>query len=323
MENHSELIELPIAPPADWNKPDLDFENQDLIPMPTADDIATRWTRPYLTMSTESAPKDLMPFTIDSIKRHLKFTISKLNSYVAPHYIHYGQLSSGIKEPLVKCFRLVRLLNHAKEDVHAIQREIHQEMKNIYDQGPQPGEMDRLCTFQVYLTYMIALYLSPFDIYAMSQHEEGEFESHVRLQEIACICARTGITSEAEESNTRPTWESWILTSAKRRTLFTMYLFTNIYNWKKGIPNYVAEELRGAFVPDGTALWRRHDRTAWEQEYNAHLLRWSDGKLAISELWRDAETGSATRRDRVDRWLEKADEFGRELFSICAQIHGY
>jgi hypothetical protein len=151
---------------------------------------------------------------------------------------------------------------------------------------------------------------------------ETELELHVRLQEIAFHCAKTGITSIAEESKIRPTWESWIITSTKRRTLYTMYLFTSIYNFKWDLPNFVAEELRGAFVPDGDDLWGQQSRVAWEQEYDTHLSRWPDGRLAISELWRDAETGTPVRQERIDRWLVEADGFGNALFSVCAHIHG-
>lgn len=167
---------------------------------------------------------------------------------------------------------------------------------------------------------MIALFFSPIEESPFEDQTELEF--HVRLQELGFYCAKTGITSKTEESNNLPTWESWIITSTKRRTLFTMYLFTSVYNFKMDLPNFVAEELRGAFLPDGTALWGQQTRAAWEREYHAHLSRWSDGKLEISELWRGPETGSAVRQERIERWLEFADEFGMALFAVCAHIHG-
>jgi hypothetical protein len=167
---------------------------------------------------------------------------------------------------------------------------------------------------------MIAIFFSPFEEGPLEDDTELEF--HVRLQGIGFYCAKTGIISEAEKSNNRPKWESYIITSTKRRSLFTMYLFTSVYNFKMSLPNFVAEELRGAFLPDGSALWGQQNRAAWEQEYHAHLSRWPDGKLEISELWRDSETGSAARQERIERWLEFADEFGMALFAVCAHIHG-
>jgi hypothetical protein len=60
----------------------------------------------------------------------------------------------------------------------------------------------------------------------------------------------------------------------------------------------------------------------WEQEYDRHLVEWPDGELIISELWLSPETGTPPRRDRIDRWLCTADEFGVMLFATTAHLHG-
>lgn len=154
--------------------------------------------------------------------------------------------------------------------------------------------------------------------------EPEQFDEYVQLQmqEIAFRSAKAGLTCRAEESQTRPSWESWIVASAKRRTLFTMYLFTNVYNAEVGLPNFVAEELRGTLAPESKTLWEASDRAFWEREYNRHLSRWEDGMLEISELWKSAETGTDVRREKIERWLQSADEFGMMFFSVCAHIHG-
>ena len=144
----------------------------------------------------------------------------------------------------------------------------------------------------------------------------------IRMQEIAFRSSQTGLLCRAEDSSTRPAWESWIVASSKRRTLFTMYLFTSVYNSQVGLPNFIAEELRGTIVPECRVLWEARDRGYWEKEYNQHLSRWPDGMLEISELWKSVETGSEARRERIERWLQSADEFGFMLFSTCAGIHG-
>ncbi|KAJ6022733.1 hypothetical protein N7460_013128 [Penicillium canescens] len=300
---------------------DMDFEHLDLVPMANADEILDRWTRPYLNMSTASVPKAFPPYTIQYITRILKSYVSKLNSSAVPPFIHHQQVTGNVPPILANCFSLVRSwLNRMPGNEKIIQRQILREMRKIYDQGPQSCEIDRLCAFQAYLIYMMAIFSSSFEEGALE--DDTELESHIRLQGIGFYCAKTGITSEAEELNNRPKWESYIITSAKRRTLFTMYLLSSVYNFKMGLPNFVAEELRGAFLPDGSRLWGQHNRAAWEQAYHAHLSRWPDGKLEISELWRDSETGSAARQERIERWLEFADEFGTALFAVCAHIHG-
>lgn len=146
--------------------------------------------------------------------------------------------------------------------------------------------------------------------------------SIITLQELAFRAAKAGFTCKAELSRTRPSWESWIIASAKRRTLFAMYLFTNMYNSVKGLPNFLADELRGMLVPESKALWEAHDRTSWTREYNRHLSRWEDGMLQISELWKSEETGSEARRKRITKWVQSTDEFGMLLFTVCAHLHG-
>lgn len=142
------------------------------------------------------------------------------------------------------------------------------------------------------------------------------------LQDLASRTAKSGIVSTSELSSTRPTWETWIMVSAKRRSLITMYLFQDVYNFQKGLPNSVADELQDIIVPGVKALWETRDRERWIQEYDHHLSIWHDGMLRLSELWQSTETGSDLRRTRIVRWLQSADEFGMMLFAVCAHIHG-
>jgi hypothetical protein len=146
--------------------------------------------------------------------------------------------------------------------------------------------------------------------------------SMITLQELAFRAAKPGFTCRAELSGTRPTWESWVIASAKRRTLLAMYLFTSLYNSDKGRPNFLSDELRDMLVPESKALWEASERKSWEREYNRHMLKWEDGMLRISELWKSEETGSEARRNRITRWVQSTDEFGMMLFTVCAHIHG-
>lgn len=156
----------------------------------------------------------------------------------------------------------------------------------------------------------------------IEQTHLAESQTQIKMQEIAFRSSQTGLVCRAETNNTRPRWESWVVASAKRRTIYTMYLFTNVYNTQVGLPNFVAEELRGTIVPESKALWQASSRVDWEKEYNRHLSRWEDGMLEISELWKSSATGSDARRERIERWLQSADEFGVMLFGVCAHIHG-
>lgn len=142
------------------------------------------------------------------------------------------------------------------------------------------------------------------------------------LMEMAFRTARNGLFSASELARSRPSWESWILVAAKRRTIFTMYLFCSVYNADRRLPNFLAHEMRGVYAPGNKALWEAANRETWVKRYDRYLLDWEDGMLEISELWRSAETESAERRERIERWVQGADEFGMMIFGVCAHIHG-
>ncbi|KAI5306485.1 hypothetical protein KEM56_000663 [Ascosphaera pollenicola] len=118
----------------------------------------------------------------------------------------------------------------------------------------------------------------------------------ITLQEIAFRTAKAGLNCREELLRQRPSWESWIVASTKRRAIFVMYIFVSLYNAHQGMPNFVAEELKGVFVPESKKLWEATDRENWEKEYSSYQSRWGDGMLEISELWRSAETGSERLR---------------------------
>ncbi|KAJ5452491.1 hypothetical protein N7445_000674 [Penicillium cf. griseofulvum] len=299
----------------------LDFQQIHLAPMTDAEEIRDRWLRPYILGSTGQEPKQLNAHTIQYLTCVLKSYLRNLLNLTAPPFLHSMQL--GTYPPvLAYCFTLVRTwLTRIPGCEHMILGTIREEMGRIESQDAVRSDFDSLCSFQAYLIYSMTMYFFP-GAGTLEEHQSFDTQTHIRMQEIAFQSAKVGLTCRAEESQTRPNWESWIVASAKRRTLFTMYIFTNVYNTQLGLPNFVAEELRGTMAPESKILWEASNRAVWEREYNRHLSRWEDGMLKISELWKSAETGTDARRERIERWLQSADEFGMMFFAVCAHIHG-
>lgn len=141
----------------------------------------------------------------------------------------------------------------------------------------------------------------------------------ITLMEMAFRTVGNGLCCAAETSHTRPTWESWIIVSAKRRAILVMYLFSSVYNADRSLPNFLANEIGDVYAPENKALWRAKDRETWAREYDQHLSEWTDGMLKISELWRSEDPH---RRTRIERWIQTVDEFGMMIFGVCAHIHG-
>jgi hypothetical protein len=144
----------------------------------------------------------------------------------------------------------------------------------------------------------------------------------INLQDFACIVASSGLVCPAELSHESPDWESWIIAATKRRALYTMYMFDNVFCSLNGLPTLLGEELESLPAPASKSLWEASDREVWSTEYNNHLNEWPGGGLRIDELWPAPEAGLEERRKRIDKWLGSVDEFGMMLFAVTSVTHG-
>jgi hypothetical protein len=143
----------------------------------------------------------------------------------------------------------------------------------------------------------------------------------IKLQELAGDAAGKGTLCLAESEGTRPDWESWIVASAKRRTLFTTSLFDNLVNFRQGSPSFAAVELASLPAPASKVLWNAQTRRSWNQAYNQQLSHWSDGELLISDLWPQSKANLEALQPKIDRWLSSIDEFGMMLYAVTSHTY--
>ncbi|KAJ4982780.1 lysine-specific permease [Stagonosporopsis vannaccii] len=186
---------------------------------------------------------------------------------------------------------------------------LQREMSNIHDQHDSFDGPGSLAAFQAYLVYSMVLYFhlgqsrSPFLREAM-----------VNLQNLACATSRRGLMCSAEAEHVRPRWNAWVLMEAKRRTLYTMYLFDGVLSAQDGLPTALGTELSGLPAPSSKQLWQAQAREEWEKAYNAHLADLAQS-LRIEELWPIPEgldaAGRDARRRRIDIWLQHVDDLDR------------
>jgi hypothetical protein len=177
-------------------------------------------------------------------------------------------------------------------------------------------QMGQLSAFQAYLIYSMMLFFS--SPYGQSLIDR---QIMINLLDFACDVSVAGLVCPAEVSKIRPDWESWIIACAKRRTLYTLYLFDNVFCSAHNLPTFLGEELESLPAPARKSLWEAADRKVWEQTYMAHLTEWPDGGLRIDELWPDLSQDSREKQQRVDRWLQSVDEFGMMLFAVTHITH--
>ncbi|OOF91400.1 hypothetical protein ASPCADRAFT_155117 [Aspergillus carbonarius ITEM 5010] len=301
----------------------LDFTFIELVPSEDAAGIRDRWLRPYILppLGQNEVPKTYHPFTLQYISRILStYPRCMLRDEEVPPIIHRLQVvGRRMPRALANCYSLARMWEQAAVGSEALVIEtVEKEMERLEnEEPPSSDDIDLLATFQAYLIYSIMLYFSP-----LGGSPNVTDKVMITLMEMAFRTARNGLFCAAEISHTRPSWESWIVAAAKRRSIFTMYLFCSVYNADKLLPNFIADEMTGVFAPEAKVLWDASTRETWEKEYDRHLLQWEDGMLEISELWRSAETGTPRRRERIERWLKAVDEFGMMMFGVTAHVHG-
>lgn len=315
--NHfSEDLEMP-----DFSSLEL-LSGQELFCPINADDISNRWLNSYIPVPGQKN-KDY-PASITALIHRI------LNSYVAvtirgrgvPLFVHASQVTAtSIRTPLSTCLTLVRMCERPLPGSESVASEVlRREMSSLYEQHGTYDDIALLATFQAYLIYSMVLFFrlsqgsSPFLRQAM-----------MNLQDLACSSSRRGLMCTAEQQRSRPRWEAWIISEAKRRTLFTMYLFDSLLSAQDGLPTLLGTELEGLPAPANRLLWRAHTRREWETAYNTHLVDWVEC-FRIDELWPIPahldQLSILKRRSRVDQWLENVDEFGTMLYAVTSCTHG-
>ena len=288
-----------------------------------ADDIVSRWLHPYVPVPGQE---------VKIYPDHIKAFIPKiLGSYASiavrgrevPPFIHAAQMQPPLaRPPLSTCLSLVHMCERLLPGSESTAVEVvRREMGNLYEQHASMGDgITLLSAFQAHLLYLMVLFFK-------LGHLVGQFlrRDMMDLQEIASLCCRRGLVCVAEQNRARPRWESWIVAEAKRRTVYTMYLFDSVLSTKEGLPTFFGTELLGLPAPLGKSLWEAEAQRDWGTAYNTYLADWAGGGLRIDELWPAPswldEPGLVGRRKRVDQWLDEIDGFGTMLFAVSGSSH--
>ncbi|CEP64899.1 Zn(II)2Cys6 transcription factor domain-containing protein LALA0_S14e01772g [Lachancea lanzarotensis] len=302
----------------------LHFEHLDLVCTVNSDEIRNRWLNafaPPLDHSVKAYPSGVMVF----ISRMLKaYTLMPARQKLMPPFVHrLQQRPSEVPDSLANCFSLLKLCEGrlpASEPI--IKSFLTQEMDRLYEQYESYDELNLVAAFQAYLIYSMTIFFEFREDENASLHD-----AIVTLQKIASEVCQRGLVCAAELKGTRPNWESWILAEAKRRTLFTMYLFDSVLCAHDNLPTFLAKELQGVLAPSYGSLWAAESRMSWNEYYNRFLSEWgSEGPLLIEELWPIPSEASdmqvEARQRRVDKWLATIDNYGTMLFAVTSCTHG-
>ena len=302
---------------------DFNFSDLNLACTINVDDITSRWLNTYVPVAGQVI-KDYSPSISTLIRRVLKSYVASLvrGHSGLPPFVHPSQMDDPSSVPLATCLNMVRICQNPAPGSEATAAEILQrEMSTIYERRIQCTHMELLATFQAYLIYAMALFLRLEQASTLFLRQ-----AMMNLQDLAWMTTRQGIVCVAEQQHTRPKWEEWIVTEAKRRTLYVMYMFDDVISKQEGIPTFMGVELVGLPAPGSKSLWSATARQEWQKRYNLHLADWPNGGLCIDELWAmPAELGDvdiARIRSRVEQWMEDLDEFGMLIYAVTSCTHG-
>ena len=287
-----------------------------------ADAIKNRWLHAHLSASglyQKSYSTAITAFIYRILNSYVGIVI---RGYGIPPFVHTSHMMAINTMPaLSTCLTLVRMCcKPLPGSEHVIVDTIQGEMKRLYDQHRNYNEVALFAAFQAYLVYCMVLFF---------RLNEGSLsfrrQAMTDLQTLACASSRGGLACVAESISARPRWEAWIVAEAKRRTLFTMYLFDSLLAAEEGLPTPIGIELKELSGPASRQLWTASTRQGWETAYGLYRADWVRG-FCIDELWplpeNLDESEILARRSRVDRWLEDVDEFGTMLYAITCSTHG-
>ncbi|KAJ7041140.1 hypothetical protein C8F04DRAFT_1208423 [Mycena alexandri] len=278
--------------------------------------IGSRWLDALITPPGK-IPKNFSSRTIQHMARVLKsYPKVMLKDEALPPIVHPFQAAAP-QQPLANCRSLLHMWENKAPGSELLVREtVWREMSRLVAEVWLRIHYG-LIAFQAYLFYSIHLFFSTdSDSSAMI-----DTVTMINLQELAAAMSLTGLHAP-DVQHTPLAWESWIIAEAKRRTLYTMYMFDNAWNFLHDTTSYIATELGNLPLPARKGLWAASTKETWEIEYNRSVAEWPSHPPRLEDLWpHPSDVVASERRARIDRWVESADEFGMFLFAVSSITH--
>lgn len=306
--------------------------------------IRDRWLDYYFTPTQ----KQIKPYTA----RTMKLISRTLSSYPTmwlrnqshtPPFIHAAQWprQSGGPESLANCLSLLRLCDTAAPGSEqlvrdSVQGELSRLAGVIEDSTARSrgllldDHLAALSALQAYLLLSIHAYSN-----CKARRPVLQMFTPVlitSLHELAAKVSDAGIVCPEEVAGHSPAgvpaWESWIMAEAKRRTVYCVYMFEDLYNHEHDAASYLGEELGLLPAPASKWMWQATSRDSFALEFLDWTKAWGGGRgLVIAEFW-PREVGSTAddvateewrrnREERIVRYSEAVDEFGMFLLAIC------
>lgn len=162
--------------------------------------------------------------------------------------------------------------------------------------------------------YSILAFFSPENV---AKQPMVDANTIINIQQVTYRLAMSGfgVVTKAEKAQTRPEWEEWIIVSAKRRVILTVYCFDCVFNTANDLPTFPCDELSFLPAPAGKILWQVQNREQWKTAYNSWLVKWNTGAFTMGDLMK-RPNGDQNAEKRLQMWLSEVDEFGMMMMIV-------
>lgn len=224
-----------------------------------------------------------------------------------PPIIHPLQ---SIPQPLTNCYTLVTMwAQHAAESSELVQRTLLSEVHAVLHGHESYNESNLLAAAQSLLLLLTILFFAFSDKSTLTKSASAQLL--IDVWSVKRHLAATGIYLDKETQHTVPSWKSWAIINAKRRTIMALHRLEYSWSLLNGYPIVVCWELNPLPAPAPRYLWQATNETTWKGLYEQWLKLWDGGVYKMHELLRFHAGGKPDERSEL--WYAEADEFGMML----------
>ncbi|KAH7356346.1 hypothetical protein BKA66DRAFT_473686 [Pyrenochaeta sp. MPI-SDFR-AT-0127] len=315
-----------------WDYPTVTTPLAGMAPMLASFDVQNSYNAAMMTLCTppehefndhdwllwskghaDSTPP-LVRHSMETLLRVMKTwprTLAK--GFQTPPFLHNTHTNpKTILQPMINCIAISKLWSNQGEGAsEPIRQTILQEMRLIFENYRLLDERSLLSALQALTMYTIMMMYPGYDQRSVSLIDPAIFFC---LQKTVSYVAKTGLMLTEERDNERPSWESWIHVTAKRRAVFSLYLLHWSYAVYHGLESFACSQLGFMPAPAPKFLWQETNKAQWEVLYDGWLAQWGDRPYTMHEF--AAIQAGASLERRSETWLEDADELGVLFFSI-------
>ncbi|KAF2001378.1 hypothetical protein P154DRAFT_168870 [Amniculicola lignicola CBS 123094] len=291
---------------------DIDYSTTLTAPPSRTDYASDDWMLWSPNPSQTTPP--LVRHSMETLLRVMKTWPKMLaKEFQTPPMLHFSHTDLDTRlQPIANCITIAKMWTGQSGGTSDVVRQtVIQEMRVLFEQYRSMDERNLLAALQSLVMYTIIIMFPAGDQISVSIVDPHLFNC---LQKLVSFVARTGLMLTEERDNERPSWESWIHITAKRRAVFSLYLLHWSYSVYHCLPSFECRQLGFLPAPAPKFLWQAPTRAKWEQLYSRWLAQWKDSPYMMREF-SAIQAGTALER-RTEIWLEDADELGVLFFSI-------